>query len=285
MVAGNSFLSEHDMDLSHALEIVARTHPGLVRGHNEDALYCSARHGLAILADGMGGYKAGEVASAMATALLSAAIERALSADTLQGVARAMDAKQLLDTEVVKANRAIYEAAMNDPRYTGMGTTLVAALFHDKVVTVAHLGDSRLYRLREREFRRLTRDHSLLQEQIDMGMVAEHEAKTSLSKNLVTRALGVDPEVEPEVRDYDVLPGDVYLLCSDGLTDMMDDEEIAESLSSLSSDLALAGDRLIRRANDNGGHDNVSVILIKVMREYPPSAPASRGFWRKQSGM
>jgi protein phosphatase len=155
-----------------------------------------------------------------------------------------------------------------------MGTTLVAALFHDNQVTVAHVGDSRLYRLRGDELSVVTRDHSLLQEQIDCGMISREEARFSQNKNLVTRALGVDPVVDVEINDYPVQQGDIYLLCSDGLNDMVEDEEIQLTLQLLSANLELAATQLIEMANDNGGRDNVSVILVKVLREFPASKDA-----------
>jgi protein phosphatase len=173
-----------------------------------------------------------------------------------------------LESEIARANGAIYQAAQSQPQYAGMGTTLVAAVFHDNTVTVAHIGDSRLYRLRGDEFQQITRDHSLLQEQIDSGMLTPEEAKHSQNKNLVTRALGVDPTVEAEIHDYDVRVGDVYLLCSDGLNDMVDDGEIAMTLSALAANLELCATQLIQMANDNGGRDNVSVILVKVTGDF-----------------
>ncbi len=166
-------------------------------------------------------------------------------------------------------NAAIYQAAISEPQYSGMGTTLVAALFHDNRVTVAHIGDSRLYRLRGESFCTLTRDHSLLQEQIDSGLISAEEARYSLNRNLVTRALGVDPVVETEINEHAALPGDIYLLCSDGLNDMVPDEEIRQVLQALTVNLELAAKQLIRMANDNGGRDNVSVILVKVLRAFP----------------
>ena len=149
-----------------------------------------------------------------------------------------------------------------------MGTTLVTALFHDNCVTVAHVGDSRMYRLREETLSVLTRDHSVLQEQIDSGMITPEEARFSQNKNLVTRALGVEPEVDAEIGEHPVLPGDLYLFCSDGLNDMLPDDEIGLALQSLSANLELAADQLIQMANDNGGRDNVSVILVKILQSF-----------------
>ena len=266
--------------LSNALEIVVRTDPGMIRGHNEDAVFANPNQGLVILADGMGGYNAGEVASGMATMLLSTELEVAFTTrppykiDKESGLSHGN--RSILD-KVTLANSAIYTTAESQPQYAGMGTTLVMALFCDNQVTVAHIGDSRLYRLRGEEFGVITRDHSLLQEQIDSGMISVEEARYSQNKNLVTRALGVDPKVETEIHDYAVQPGDIYLLCSDGLNDMVEDEEIKMTLQMLSANLELAATQLIQMANDNGGRDNVSVILVKVLHEFP----VTRSWWAK----
>ena len=266
--------------LSNALEIVVRTDPGMIRGHNEDAVFANPNQGLVILADGMGGYNAGEVASGMATMLLSTELEVAFTTrppykiDKESGLSHGN--RSILD-KVTLANSAIYTTAESQPQYAGMGTTLVMALFCDNQVTVAHIGDSRLYRLRGEEFGVITRDHSLLQEQIDSGMISVEEARYSQNKNLVTRALGVDPKVETEIHDYAVQPGDIYLLCSDGLNDMVEDEEIKMTLQMLSANLGLAATQLIQMANDNGGRDNVSVILVKVLHEFP----VTRSWWAK----
>ncbi len=264
------------MNVAEALQIVTQTHPGMVRTQNEDSVLANPLRGLVVLADGMGGYNAGEVASGMATALLGTQIDRTFAQRPAKGPAD--DSKlwvhAVLKTEIARANAAIYQAALSQPQYSGMGTTLVMGLFHDNMLTAAHIGDSRLYRLRGEEFRQLTRDHSMLQEQIDSGMISPEEARHSHNKNLVTRALGVDPAVDPEIRDYEVKPGDVYLLCSDGLNDMVDDEEIAMTLSALSANLGLCATQLIEMANDHGGRDNISVILIKVVDDFG----APRGF-------
>ncbi len=258
--------------LSDALEIVVRTDPGMIRELNEDAVFANPVRGLVILADGMGGYNAGEVASGMATSFLASALETSFF-DMPPTGARASGEESLasccLQDSIARANTAIYNAASSEPQFSGMGTTLVTAVFHDNTVTVAHIGDSRLYRLRGEEFGVVTRDHSLLQEQIDSGMITAEEARYSQNKNLVTRALGVEPSVEPEINEHDVLPGDIYLFCSDGLNDMIPDEEIQLVLQTLSVNLNLAAKQLIQMANDNGGRDNISVILVKVLRAFP----------------
>jgi serine/threonine protein phosphatase PrpC len=259
------------MDLSQVLEIAVCSDAGMLRERNEDAIFASARCGLAVLADGMGGYNAGEVASSMATTVLGSELEQALGGSSpnqseFDGVGNPRD---LLDTEIHRANSLIYEAAQSQPQYAGMGTTLVMGFFFDNSVTVAHIGDSRLYRWRGDKLRQITRDHSLLQEQLDSGMITPEQARHSQNRNLVTRALGVDPNVEPEIRNYDTQPGDIYLLCSDGLNDMIEDDEIAIALSSLAGNLELCAAQLVQMANDSGGRDNVSVVLVRVRGEYP----------------
>lgn len=268
------------MDMNAVLQVVTRSDPGMVRSNNEDSVMANPMRGFAVLADGMGGYNAGEVASGMATALLGTELEKAFlqrepsSKDASSGKSWA---QLTLETEMARVNGAIYQAAQSQPQYAGMGTTLVVGVFHDNKVTVAHIGDSRLYRLRGDDFQQITRDHSLLQEQIDSGLITVEQARHSQNKNLVTRAVGIDPEVAAEIHDHEVLPGDVYLFCSDGLNDMVEDDEIAMTLGALAANLELCATQLVQMANDNGGRDNVSVILVKVKGEYP----AARGWWAR----
>jgi protein phosphatase len=257
-------------DLAAALEIATATDPGMVRSHNEDSIAVEPAIGLAVLADGMGGYNAGEVASGIAVAMLATEMRQSLE----QAEAHRTDAAgeplaaKLIREHCGKANNAIYQTAKSQPQYSGMGTTLVVALFFDNRVAVGHIGDSRLYRLREGRFEQMTRDHSLLQEQIDSGMITREQARYSQNKNLVTRAVGIDAEVEVDVHTYDVARGDVYLLCSDGLNDMVLDEDIAETVTTLAANLPLAAKQLVQLANDNGGRDNISVILVRVVDDF-----------------
>jgi len=263
------------MDLSKALEITTATDPGMVRSHNEDSIAVDATSGYVILADGMGGYNAGEVASGIATAMLGTSLKQILEDAEPGKIERESGetlAVKILREQIAGANASIYQAAKSQPQYAGMGTTLVIGLFYDKHLSVAHLGDSRLYRLRQDEFKQITRDHSLLQEQIDSGMITQEMARFSLNRNLVTRALGIDPEVEPEIHTYEVEVGDVYLLCSDGLSDMVEDDEIQLTLASLQANLPLASQQLVQLANDNGGRDNISVILVRILRHLPAGA-------------
>ncbi|WP_233203253.1 Stp1/IreP family PP2C-type Ser/Thr phosphatase [Chitinimonas sp. BJB300] len=269
--------------LANALEMVGLTDPGMVRGHNEDAIDFDPAAGLVILADGMGGYNAGEVASGIATTLLSQGVKAAIEVMPPylpEAMSQKPAAHRILRLEIEKANLAIFQTAQRQAQCAGMGTTLVTGLFYDNRVTVAHIGDSRLYRLRDGLLQTLTRDHSLLQEQLDNGVITKEQAKQSQNKNLVTRAVGIDPQLDPELNDYEVLLGDLYLFCSDGLNDMVDDEEIAKVLNSLNTDLPQAAGQLIQMANDNGGRDNVSVILVRINRKFP----AARGLGARLMG-
>ncbi|MBE0625090.1 MAG: Stp1/IreP family PP2C-type Ser/Thr phosphatase [Burkholderiales bacterium] len=271
------------MDLSLALEIASHTDPGMVRSNNEDSIASIPENGLVVLADGMGGYNAGEVASGMATTVLTTELRQRLQEHAPHEVDPQTGGKaavKMLQQQIAKANASIYQASQSQPQYAGMGTTLVVALFYDNKVMAAHIGDSRLYRMRGGEFVQLSKDHSLLQEQIDAGMLTKEQAKGSSNKNLVTRAVGIDPAVEAEIHEYDTRPGDIYLLCSDGLSDMVNDEDIGMTLQALGANLNLAVHQLVQMANDNGGRDNVSVILVKILREYP----AGQGLAKKLFG-
>jgi len=264
------------VDLKSALEIATATDSGMVRSHNEDSIAADGEVGLEVLADGMGGYNAGEVASGIAVELIKSEMKKALAGKKPEEL-NGQSAEQLITEHSTRANAAIYQAAQSQPQYSGMGTTLVVALWHDNHVSVGHVGDSRLYRLRDGVLEQVTRDHSLLQEQIDSGMITKEQARHSQNKNLVTRAVGIDPEVETEVHTYPVRPGDIFLLCSDGLNDMVIDEDIQLTLASLAANLPLAAQQLVQQANDNGGRDNVSVILVRVVKDFP-----ARTGWREK---
>lgn len=259
------------MKLEDALEIVAQTDAGMVRTHNEDSVAFDAACGLVVLADGMGGYNAGEVASGIAASVMVTEVSQPLksaSAIDRDGETGAELGMALLGRSIHKANASIFQAAQSQEQYAGMGTTIVSALFYDNRVAVAHVGDSRLYRLRGETLNVITKDHSLLQEQIDCGMISVENARHSQNKNLVTRAVGIDEDVVPEIHQHDVQVGDIYLLCSDGLNDMVEDDDIQSILYAMQGNLALAAEQLIMTANDNGGRDNVSVILVKVKQEF-----------------
>lgn len=194
-----------------------------------------------------------------------------LAAGLAAGLASDIDRAELMRHEVEQVNAAIYSTAQAQPQCAGMGTTLVAVVFHDARLTVAHVGDSRLYRYRGERFEVVTRDHSLLQEQIDGGSISAEEARQSHNKNLITRALGVEPFVRVEVGTQEVASGDIYRLCSDGLNDMVADEHIERVLRANQTSLQLAAEQLVQLANDNGGRDNVTVILARVLAGPTPA--------------
>ena len=259
------------MSLSQALQAASLTDPGRVRDHNEDCIESRPDIGLYVLADGMGGYNAGEVASGMATSLISEGLVEAWNARAVERLARDESkalAERLIREQIERANYAVFTTSQNNPECAGMGTTLVMSLFYDNFVAVAHIGDSRLYRLRGESMEQVTRDHSLLQEQLDSGLITPEEAQLSQNKNLVTRALGIDPTVEPEIHVHETQHGDLYLLCSDGLSDMVDDEEIRLTLITLKSNPSLTVQQLVQAANDNGGRDNISAMLVRVAEPF-----------------
>jgi len=259
------------MKITEALEIFSQTHPGMVRSHNEDSVACEPAYGLVVLADGMGGYNAGEVASGIAVSVVVTEVSHGLHdaspVDRDEASGEELGVK-LLRENILKANASIFHAAESQPQYSGMGTTIVSGLFYDNRVATGHVGDSRMYRLRGEVLETVTRDHSLLQEQIDGGIISIEDARLSKNKNLVTRAVGIDTELVPEMHVHDVSVGDIYLLCSDGLNDMVEDDDIQSTLYAMQGNLPLAANQLIQMANDNGGRDNVSVILVKIKGKF-----------------
>lgn len=242
-------------------EYCALTDVGRVRDNNEDALVVDPAHGVVVLADGMGGYNAGEVASALAVELISSELARWLN--EAAGVAQTRDVRRAMEICVDTANRAILEASSSNDAYAGMGTTLVMLVVHRDQVMVGHVGDSRAYRWRDGQLLQITHDHSLLQEQIDFGLLTAEQAAASDIGNLVTRALGVEETVLMDVRESPAQIGDTYLLCSDGLNDLVTDAEIAEILGHNVA-LEVTARRLVGLANACGGHDNVSVVLARA---------------------
>jgi PPM family protein phosphatase len=245
-------------------EFCIATDPGLARENNEDSVTIDEPTCLAVLADGMGGYNAGEVASGMATTFIKSELGRWLSQAGRHANAR--EVRRAMEICVDNANRSIFNAANSNPQYSGMGTTLVLGVFQDGRAMLGHIGDSRCYRLRGSEFVQITKDHSLLQEQMDAGLITPEQAAVSSNKNLVTRALGVEDAVLLEVNEHKVQPGDIYLMCSDGLSDMVDDEGIGSILAE-NAPLEQKAARLIDAANANGGRDNISVLLVQANTE------------------
>lgn len=237
------------------------TDAGLVRTNNEDSLVIDADHGIAILADGMGGYNAGEVASSMATEFISVELAHWLSLEPQRSdLTRVERAVEMCADE---ANLSILDAATANPHYAGMGTTLVVAVFQGRNLVLGHIGDSRCYRMRDHQLTQLTRDHSILQEQIDAGLIDANQAMGASGRNLLTRALGVEKTTRIEIHQHQVHDADVYLLCSDGLNDMVNDQDIALLLS-CDAPLPDIASSLVAKAIANGGRDNVSVLLVRA---------------------
>lgn len=248
---------------------------GKVRDHNEDAIGAEPDVGLWVLADGMGGYNAGEVASGIA---VKTVIEMVTSAcrrehrNDVEADTGFMRQTIALRDAIYRANKIIHQTARTQPQCEGMGTTLVACLFYDNKVSVAHVGDSRLYRLRGGRFEQITMDHSLLQELVDRGFYSQEEAQRATNRNYVTRALGVEPGVDVEVQEAEVEKGDYFLLCSDGLPDMVEDEDIHLTISTFENDVKTIGEQLVKLSNDNGGRDNISLVLVRVVDSFPADA-------------
>ena len=255
------------------IEFFAAVDPGRARSNNEDSVAVENDAAMAVLADGMGGYNAGEVASHMLTSFINAELGRWLREVTVQ--ATEADVHRAMDICVDNANRAIFNAANSNPQYAGMGTTLVMAVFREGTLLMGHVGDSRGYRLRAGRLQQITRDHSLLQEQIDAGLITAEQAAFSANKNLVTRAVGVEDTVLLETHSHEAQGGDLFLLCSDGLSDMLDDAAIGSVVASHDS-LQSCCQALVTAANDAGGKDNISVILVRAGGSVGVS---SRSWW------
>ena len=263
------------LNLKGKLDIIGRTHEGQVRDHNEDYIGDNPALGIAVLADGMGGRNAGEVASSMTVHLLMEDLiayrlgKSELPAELGHGASDLPMEVLVVRKSVENANSAVFHAAQTQPQCEGMGTTIVVGLFYDNRVSFAHIGDSRVYRYRANALEQVTKDHSYVQELIDKGLYTKEEARVSDKKNVVTRALGVTPHVEVDCHEYETEVGDVYLMCSDGLHDMVTDKDIERAFKELSGNLQALSGYLVDLANANGGKDNVSVILTRISKPYP----------------
>jgi PPM family protein phosphatase len=266
----------------NGLDIAGKTDPGCVRPNNEDSLAIDEELGLLVVADGMGGHNAGEVASALATSTIKEFARKMLAGDK-QMVPEGGDpslsvrARQL-EYFVKTANTMIFEKGRAFPKDHGMGTTVVAVLADGKSLTVAHVGDSRLYLYRHGDFSPLTEDHSLVGDQVKKGLISAAEASRSAMQNILTRALGTEQEVKVDVADHPLLPGDLILLASDGLTKMMTDEEIKKTIEAEPQTSVLV-DRLIEISRKAGGSDNITVVAARVGA---PLKPPTLGDWVKK---
>lgn len=233
----------------------AVTHTGRVRTGNEDAYYVPGQvEGLYVVADGMGGHNAGEVASRLAVAGAVMEIRDKLDSGNIP---------EMLCRAVSRVNEIVFTKGESNRSMNGMGTTLTLALFRLGKLYVAHVGDSRAYLLGGGEFRQVTRDHTLLQELLQMGELSQEEALSYPHRHVITRALGTEYEIEPDVFELDVASGDTLLICSDGLTDHVDNEEIASALRRGGNPQALC-ETLLELALSRGGKDNITIVIVRL---------------------
>lgn len=251
--------------MATSMRFAGGTDTGLVREHNEDQIAWREDMGIAVLADGMGGHRAGEIASRMAVRTIIDELCGALAETPLSAHAGddGTEAIYLCTNAVAQANNAIYQSAHSDPACAGMGTTVVLALCGPEYVTISHVGDSRLYLFRAGQLQQVTADHSVVQDAIRQGLYTPDEARRAFSKNVITRALGIAADVDIETQELRTELGDVLLLCSDGLSDQVSDADIALTLRSFGANLDEAARHLISLANARGGIDNVSVVLVR----------------------
>lgn len=234
------------------------TDTGRVRSSNQDSVFCEENAvgnfpNLFLVADGMGGHKAGDTASRMC---IDEVVKQIRDTELITPVG-------VIEQAVKAANEAIYKASNSRPELEGMGTTLVCATVMEDTAYVGNIGDSRMYLFRG-GLRQITVDHSLVEEMVQSGEIQKDEMRTHPNKNIITRALGTDVAVRPDCFEIEVQTGDVLLLCSDGLTNMLEDEEIANILNEHISDMKEAGELLVEQANKAGGKDNISVVLVRL---------------------
>ncbi len=261
------------MNLQNKITIAGLTDRGIVRKINEDSIGFDSALGLLVLADGMGGHHGGEIASRITVDTIISELQSRLPQIGMGKIDKTSGFSSesiCVQDAIAITNQQVYQAAQECPEHKGMGTTVVVLQFYNNSFSLAHIGDSRCYRLRAGEFEQITRDHSLLQELIDRGFYTPEEARKSMNKNLVTRALGVDAMVMPDIQEDIVLKNDIYLLCSDGLTDLVEDEDIYLTISEFSANLKEAAKQLITKANKKGGKDNISVMLCQINDDFSP---------------
>jgi PPM family protein phosphatase len=259
--------------LYRALEITGITDIGCSRTKNEDCITWHSGLGIAILTDGMGGANAGEVASRIAAETILKEVTEGMdnmssSPDGMESGAAYTRASLLLTRAFQKVNGLILSIASDQPECSGMGATTTAALFYNNRLSIGHVGDSRLYRLRGDTLSQLTEDHTVIQELLNGGLYSRKQAEKTINRNIVTRAVGVTPNLKVDIVELGAMPGDIYLICSDGLTDPVSDEEIKTRLET-TAELDRCSQGLVDLAKNHGGNDNISVILIRVLKSYP----------------
>ncbi len=234
-----------------------KTDVGRKRKQNQDNAVSAPELGLFVVADGMGGHQGGEIASAIVVDAMPQVVENSRKAQP-------WDPKIVLQKSIGLANELIHKKGHEQPHLQGMGTTTVAMLFDDGLLTVGHVGDSRCYVIRQSALWQVTRDHSLVQEKLRAGLINRAQLRTDKMKNVITRSVGYEPHVSVETYEMKTQPGDIFLICSDGLSGLMDDSEILGVVQKESSDLQKTAEALVALANENGGDDNVTAILVQV---------------------
>jgi serine/threonine protein phosphatase PrpC len=249
-------------------EVAGRTDTGCIRSNNEDSFGFDAEVGIFVVCDGMGGAAAGEVASQIAVDCVLSHFSQvsafASPSGTGGGLVGCSDHCHELARAIRVAHRTISECARDNPQRAGMGTTIVAALFHNRNVSIAHVGDSRIYLIRNGAIQRLTADHSLVMERVRLGFITEDESESSTLQNIITRALGTEKAAEPDLADVSILPHDVLLLCTDGLTRHLRDSQLSKLIGNAPS-IAVACNALIEGAKGQGGSDNITCVLVKFV--------------------
>lgn len=242
------------------MEIGVKTDVGRIRGNNQDAYYISPKgdYPLFIIADGMGGHKAGEIASKMAIEIISDNLKNLLTKLTVED----KDVKDIIENSILQANDKIYKKSMENEKFSGMGTTVTLACAINEKIFIGHAGDSRAYLLRNGTLSQMTEDHSLVEELIRNGSISKEEAKHHPQRNIITRAVGTSQEIKADLVVESKRKDDILLLCTDGLTNMLDDDEIRDSLL-INEDIQKACEELVKLSNDKGGFDNITILAVK----------------------
>ncbi len=274
--------------MSLTVEVAAKTDVGCVRQNNEDNFGYDTRHGIFVVCDGMGGMAAGEVASKVAVDTVLNYFRDAARLGHFPAIGKTHENRSeranALASAIQAANEAVRAAAQTEAGQVGMGSTVVAVVVHDASISLAHVGDSRIYLLRDGKLQQLTNDHSLVMEQVRRGLITLEEARESDMQNIIIRALGSDETVEPDLEDLSAISGDVLLLCSDGLTRHVPDDKLLEIIDG-AADLEQVSDRLIQAAKDASGDDNITCMLLRLVQQPWYRSVISRGSGKWQDSV
>jgi PPM family protein phosphatase len=253
-----------------AVEVAGKTDIGCVRENNEDNFGYDSRHGIFVVCDGMGGQAAGEVASKMAVDVMLRYFREAHNGNGFHLHGNSLTSPSPIAKSLANAlrlaNETIFAAGESEVGHMRMGSTAVAAVVRGHSLAIGHVGDSRIYLVRQGSIQQLTQDHSLVMEQVRLGYISREEASTSAMQNVILRALGTEPEVQPDVEDLIVMPGDTLLMTSDGLTRLVNDNDILEMIVA-SSNLQEACNKLVQAAKHNGGDDNITCLILRIVEQ------------------